>query len=783
MQDDQKTKAELLQELDSLRERVSELEQAKEKLHKSELRCRSLTDDILDSSKVGIFILDDSFKVVWMNQALERYFGLRRKDVIGKDKRELILKQIKDIFEEPETFVEKVFATYDNNTHIESFECHVLPDGERHERWLEYWSQPITSGFCVGGRIEHYYDITERKQAEGAYHSLVDHSLQGLAIFQNGRVVFANQAMADITGYTVEEILATPPERVQAFVYPDDRELVWSRHRDRLNGEELQERYELRGIRKDGSMCWLEIHASRIEFQGKPAIQAAYVDITEQKRAGEALRESEQRYRLFMQGFHGIAYQGDMNFVPIFFQGAVKEITGYTEEEFLAGKLRWDQIIHKDDLPKIYEEAEKIRSIPNYSLQLEYRIMHKDGKIKWIREYIQNICDVSGRPGKVQGAIYDITEHKKVEEALHESEQKYRTLVETAGESIATINKDGVFLFMNETGAKRLGGKPEDYVGKTMWDLFPKKTADQQASGVRKVINTGKGRNIVSLTELQGQLRWYNTTTEPLRDDSGKVIAVMVIARDIHELKQAEEELNKYREQMTRAEELASVGTLSATLAHELTQPLTVISLSIENSLAELEKTSCPDTVVENLKEGLSEIWRMTSMLNRFRNFARMSSEKTVKEVELKAVAERIVNLFDESAWRAKVALQVEGMDKLPRIYSYERELEQLFFSLIENAIQAADGKKRRQVIISSAVKDEHIELQFSDNCGGIAPENLDKIFEPFFTTKPAGEGTGLGLCVVERIVSQLGGEVRVKSKLGKGSTFFVTVPIKGDES
>jgi signal transduction histidine kinase len=123
------------------------------------------------------------------------------------------------------------------------------------------------------------------------------------------------------------------------------------------------------------------------------------------------------------------------------------------------------------------------------------------------------------------------------------------------------------------------------------------------------------------------------------------------------------------------------------------------------------------------------------------------------------------------------VTLQVEGMDKLPLIYSCERDLEQLFYSLIENAIQAAEGKKKCQVVISGAVRGEHIELRFSDNCGGIAPENLDRIFEPFFTTKNADERTGLGLCVVERIVSQLGGKIRIESKLGKGSTFFVTLP------
>jgi len=274
-----------------------------------------------------------------------------------------------------------------------------------------------------------------------------------------------------------------------------------------------------------------------------------------------------------------------------------------------------------------------------------------------------------------------------------------------------------------------------------------------------------------------GTVRWLRDQGKLLYDENNRILCLTGAVIDITELRRREEELNIYRENIIQAEELATVGTLSATLAHELTQPLTVIGLSIGNSLAELEKMSCPDTVVEDLKEGLSEVSSMTSMVGRFRNFARMSTKRTVSEVDCKAVAERIVKLLDESAWRAKVTLQVKGMDKLPLIYSYERDLEQLFFSLIENAIQAADGKKKRRVIISGVVRDGNIELQFSDNCSGIAPENLDRIFEPFFTTRHAGERTGLGLCVVERIVSQLGGQVRVESKLGKGSTFFVTLP------
>jgi PAS domain S-box-containing protein len=140
--------------------------QTEDALRESELRYRSLIDDVLDTSSVGIFILDSDFQVVWVNQALERYFGLRRKEVVGKDKRQLIRERIKDIFEDPVYFTEKVFATYDDNTYIERFECHIVPGSEREERWLEHWSQPILSGLYAGGRVEHYSDITEYKKAE-----------------------------------------------------------------------------------------------------------------------------------------------------------------------------------------------------------------------------------------------------------------------------------------------------------------------------------------------------------------------------------------------------------------------------------------------------------------------------------------------------------------------------------------------------------------------------------------------------------------------------------------
>jgi len=167
MKENNNAKMELKKELNALRKELEKSALNDTTKHKQlEEKYPSFTKDILDASTVGIFILDSDFKVVWINNVIESYFALQREKIIGKDKRQLIKKNIQHIFEDPDEFIRKVFATYDDNTYIENFECHVLPEGKRKERWLEHWSQTIKYGLYAGGRIEHYYDITAHKQVK-----------------------------------------------------------------------------------------------------------------------------------------------------------------------------------------------------------------------------------------------------------------------------------------------------------------------------------------------------------------------------------------------------------------------------------------------------------------------------------------------------------------------------------------------------------------------------------------------------------------------------------------
>ncbi len=154
--------------------------------------------------------------------------------------------------------------------------------------------------------------------------------------------------------------------------------------------------------------------------------------MNEKKKLLVKTQQSEEIYRSFVQNFQGIAFHGNMDFAPIFFRGHVERITGYTEKEFTNGKPRWDQVIHPDDLSKLKESIEKISSVPDCSIEREYRIMHKNGQIRWVYESIANICDNSGKPIYVQGVIHDITERKKMEEEVKKKIREHEKFYEVA---------------------------------------------------------------------------------------------------------------------------------------------------------------------------------------------------------------------------------------------------------------------------------------------------------------------------------------------------------------
>lgn len=582
---------------------------------------------------------------------------------------------------------------------------------------------------------------------------------------REGTLRSVNPAVKRIMGFDPQEVIGTHYSR---WMPKGDFDKLEATRPDTLQGQRITNQAVLHD--KAGNEHHVEISVGPLVVDGRiEGTQGIIRDITARKRAEEEIREL-QRQAEFVLGVTktGLSItDGDFNvrYVAPPWQKVYGDYQGKKCYEYFRGTdhpcaecgipraLATKQAVVRDHLSA--QEGNRPVQITTIPFQAE------NGE--WLAAEV----------------TVDITERKVLEQKLRESEQRYRTVVETAGETIAVVDAQGVFQFMNTTAGRRLGGQPADFVGKTMWELFPQDIADRQMGTIRKVMQTMTGVNTVVLSCVEGELRWYNTTVEPLKDDTGKVTGALVVARDIHELRTAQQDLETYREKMIRAEHLASLGTLSAMLSHEMTQPLMVIRLSIQNAMKTLEGASCGPTVREDLRDALAGVANAAALAARFRDFAGKMSEETTGEVLLLAVARRVLRLLEESARQARIALDVDLPDDLPPIQSYGKEIEQVFFILAQNAVQAADGLRDHCFCIRGARRAGAVELQFADDCGGIAPEILDRLFEPFVTTKPPGEGTGLGLCVVQRLVSQVGGRLKVDSRWGEGTTFFLTLPIE----
>ncbi|MGK7949032.1 MAG: PAS domain S-box protein [Xenococcaceae cyanobacterium] len=274
---------------------ITERKRTELELRNSEAKASSLTNDVIDKSPVGVFILDADFRVVWLNQILEKFFGLRKEKIIGQDKRQLIRQHIAQIFESPELFTKTVLDTYDNNTYIEKFECHVLPEGDRKERWLEHLSQPILSGLYAGGRIEHYTDITERILSEQKIReqaTLIDIASDAIFVRDlSNRILFWSRGAERMSGWTKEEII----NRVAQEIF--DRES--SSQLEQALATTLEEgswNGELKQLTKDNREIIVESRWTLVpDAQGNPqSILVVNTNITEKKQLERQLLHAQR---------------------------------------------------------------------------------------------------------------------------------------------------------------------------------------------------------------------------------------------------------------------------------------------------------------------------------------------------------------------------------------------------------------------------------------------------------------------------------------------------------
>ncbi|MCG3221723.1 MAG: PAS domain S-box protein, partial [Candidatus Heimdallarchaeota archaeon] len=276
-----------------------------------------------------------------------------------------------------------------------------------------------------------------------------------------------------------------------------------------------------------------------------------YNDISDRVKIEQDLQESEEKYRSFVQNFNGIAFKGTLDFQPIFFHGAVEEITGYTEEEFISKSLSWDKIIHPEDFEKLIDSREKLKTTTNFFTDIDYRIIRKNGEIRWINEIIGNSCDENGKPIHVQGCIHDHTERKVIEEKIKENEEKFRILYNEMEQAYALYEaiydkkgdiEDGILVEVNSEYEKLVNKKREEIIGKKLTEIYPnlKKQEVNQIALLGRTAITGE--TVISEYYNKDIGKWLLAKSfSPMKNHAA------ILFEDITEKRKMERELEKER--------------------------------------------------------------------------------------------------------------------------------------------------------------------------------------------------------------------------------------------
>jgi len=462
----------------------------------------SLLSGIMENSAEIALAADREGRLVYANRAACYRLGL--------DDRNISRKTIDDLFRLDNLQKKKIADCLGKGT-TARFELSVTGN-EGADRLYQISISPLHIGQAIGGMVLNASDVSalnearsELSRSETRYLNLFEKLNDAVFVHDlEGNILDVNRMTLEMFGYFREEILSLKI----GDMHPPEAE-----ERSRQAFEDIRRdgfvKFEIPFKKKDGSVFWGEVSSSLFNLDDKQVVQGVVRDVTSRKEIEKALLESEERYRTFVQDFPGIAFRGTIDFKPIFFHGAVEKMTGYTEKQFLDGKVKWEQLIHPEDREIITNANSRLVENREFSTSDEYRIRHRDGSIRWVRGYIRNLNDASGHPAFVQGVLYDITERKQAEKARRESDERFRTFFRTSPD-VLTISRleDGRIFDVNEKFEEISGYSREEAIGKTAFEIELWADPDIRRKVVENIREKGSFRNIeVKFRRKDGQLR------------------------------------------------------------------------------------------------------------------------------------------------------------------------------------------------------------------------------------------------------------------------------------
>lgn len=604
---------------------------------------------------------------------------------------------------------------------------------------------------------------------------LID-ALPGLAwtALPDGRAEFLNRRWLDYTGLTAEQ--AAELGWLEA-IHPDDREHVDDYWRScvisGISGDT-----EARMRRHDGAYRWFVFRANPVRDAAGNISRwfGTSFDIEDRRRAEEVLQSNERHLSLIINTIPAHIYVLNTEGAVQYVNQAVMDYTGLSIEDVHQEDYR-NRVIHPEDFKRVRApRAAGLRRGEPFST--EQRVLRKDGQYRWFLVRYKPLLDEQGRIVRWYVAAFDIEDRKRAVDQL----QLLANMMHSIPAAVWSVTPNGTPDIVNQGWY--------DYTGQTAEDVHSRPEAwmatihpdDREAA--EKIywdgIRSGSGLTMEArfLRARDQTYRWHLNRAVAIRDPDGNIVRFVGTSTDIEDLKAAQEELHNTRATLAHMSRVMTMGELTASIAHEVNQPLAGI---VTNAGTVLRMLSNDAPNVSGASEAARRLIRdgnrAAEVIARLRaTFSKKAPEP--EPVDLNDATREVIALEQGDLRRAGATLRAELPEDLPAVMGDRVQLQQVIINLLRNACDAVhevDDRAREIVIVTARDEDSCVRLSIRDSGVGFEPGSAEKLFDPFYTTKHDGMGIGLSVC--RSIIANLGGRLWAVPNDGPGVTFAFSIP------
>ncbi len=773
-------------------ENISNAKKATQQLKESEIMFRNL----FEHSPLAIALMDANGIFIDCNPIAEKLFGYNKSEIIGK--------HFQSIAEYPKESLPKVISNFKSLLSGKATDPLELKFFRKDGSFLHVI---LYSAIIKIGQKSIYQfivqDMTKIKESEQVireseenYRSFFENAQEGIwALDKDSNTSFVNQKMADILGYTVNEMIGR-----HLFSFMNEEGVKDAKINLDRRQQGIKEDHDFTFVRKDGTRVYTRLATTPlIDAQGKYNGALAYIaDITSQKIVEQQLRESEEKYRLLYDTSPvgiGIA---DLSGKVLSMNKKMLEITGFNINEINEVGLA-NTYVHPTDHQKLMNTLTESGKVQNY--EVEYK--KKDGTpFTCLLNII--LIDLEGKR-VLFSILQDITRLKKTEQNLKVSEEKYRLISENINDFIAILDSKLVYEYVNESTTRNLMGySREDIVGKHAMNFIHPEDLKQAITIWNETFKVGEGAHTLRFKHKDGHWVWLEVRGKTFIDKNGERKG-LTVSRDVTERKEVDELKEQFTEMLEKEVEIRTKelnnaiekqnllidnllkssqfkSMFMATMSHELRTPLNGI-LGFTELLLDLSYGPISTTQIDFLNDIHSSAQHLLDLINKVLDITTIESgqlELTIKELKLRPIIDQVKLSLYPLYSKKGLSFKVDISPQLNIIRADPIRLKEILTNLLDNAIKYT---LKGQIDLIIQEDSDRWFFKVKDTGIGIDSKDYDLVFQDFKKIETplisSSLGAGLGLSISKRLVNLHGGDIWVESELGKGSTFYFTIPKK----